>query len=203
MTTLVYLVHRLKKVRETVEYLFSVNRNLVFARGPPVIDPLLGKVDGSWGDIGDIHRLEAYVLALGAKKREARQPLTENVDRERLTLLVRQTANLVEIIDVEITAGAKRIPAKGEQALPLRYVQEDKPADHRIEVAECLPGVQKIGVDVVHLVLEPTASREIDRDSVCILLELDRGHLAAGLVGEITCGAADSRAHVEHPAGRL
>ena len=77
-------------------------------------------------------------------------------------------------------------------------MQKDKPADDRIEVGEYLPRVQKIGVDVMHLTLEPTPARKIDRDLVRILLELDRGHLAAGLMGEVTSRSADSRADVEH-----
>ena len=82
MTALVNFVHRLRKVSEAGKYLFSVHRDLARAGSSPVVNPLLGKIDSRWCDVGDLHCLETGVLALGAKKREARQPLAEHVDRE-------------------------------------------------------------------------------------------------------------------------
>ena len=67
---------------ETVGNLLSVDAKLVCPCGPPVANPVRGKFDTSRGGIGHLHRFEAGVFALSPKLSEARQPLTEYVDRQ-------------------------------------------------------------------------------------------------------------------------
>ncbi len=67
----------------------------------------------------------------------------------------------MEVVDIEIAAGTKGIPAPREQAFSLGNMKEDKPAHDRIIVRLVCLRIEKIRIDVVHQMVESTPSREI------------------------------------------
>ena len=146
---------------------------------------------------------KARALEIAVESVQPRKIAAVHLGGEGFALFGGECSALEEVLDVHASAGAERLEAATVEAVAVRNVQEHEPAEQRIEMFGRHRAFQNVALPVRHEMPEAATPRQLPCDLVHVGLKLQRCDGASRSGGDVSGGAAQPGADLQHAVMRL